>query len=217
MIKREDAERDVLLKDTDFDLIEEFYKDFASLIWMIKKLKAGSEGDNEYYKAIDVFGEYVGAFNAKYPGLKIKLTDDMDRGMNMQIFFPEEDSLVKLFINSLSKVEGLHKLGTDPNDLVEPTPESVRDVIKRAKNKLILFFHRGSSKSVMLELDPKEKVPELIFDYATIDDPENAEFVLCAHYAIKTMKKEEDISQIRFKFPPLASFYSVDAAGALSG
>ncbi len=218
MAKKSDLSDDPLVKELDHELVLEFFDDFSSLVFMIRSLGAAwAEADNELYAAIDVFREYVDKFNEKYSGLIVKFENTTDQGFRLFIFFPKEKNLVDIFSNAAGKIQGLTKIGADTASAVPPTMENIREVLGHAKNKLVMIYTRGGSMSVILELDKKTKMPELIFDLNNIAGKDVPEFLICAYYAVRDMKSEMDLKPIKLKFPSIAISPNVENVGPLKG
>ncbi|MDP2749253.1 MAG: hypothetical protein Q8O89_00290 [Nanoarchaeota archaeon] len=208
----------MLLKNINPDNLRAFHEDFSALMKMTRGIdEAWVGGDNEFYDLFEIFKEYVQKFNEKYPGLLVEAENTMDHGFRLSIFFPNEKSLISLFDNVASKIAGLEKIGAEPDDMLKVSIENVKQVMDFVKNKLILFYERRGATSVIVELDKKKKMPELIFNKQSIENKEDPEFIICAHYALKDFKKDVDLKEIRLKFPANTLSPSIQSAGALKG
>ena len=205
----------MLLNDFEKSDIEEFYNDFSSLINMIKCLDAAwAEADNELYEALDIFKEYVDKFNEKYPLLKIMFKNTIDQGFRLFIFFPAEKSPVDMFNNAICKIRGLREISSDVDATMGATPGNIKTVISNLKKKLSTFY---DDSSIILEINKKEKIPELIYNLSSVDNRSGPEFKLCAYYALKEAKKDIDLKPIRLRFPSIALSSAVNSIGALKG
>ncbi len=167
--------------------INHFKKDFTQMI------KVGAEIDRYYAEAhhdLDVlipkYEKLAEQFNKKYKGIKIKTRKAVDRYI-VRIFVKSRD-IKEFFAESAARIPGIKSVGRS-----SPSQVDVSDADKLARfldgllDKLQISYldPESGTSTIMAEINPKEKMVEIIYNPADIMNENSAIFRICAFYALR--------------------------------
>ncbi len=159
-----------------------FHEDFKRLTHMATSMNdLYDAGSNVFMKNSPIFEKYTKAFTDKYKNIIIiPLFDSTEKFI--QIFF-DEKSLLKVFFDVIAKTEGLVGVGPDPLDMANVNDRQATEVaLKSVKSKLYVRF--AHNQSIMLRINTRYKLTELIYDPKTIGNQNDPSYKLCAFFAL---------------------------------
>lgn len=164
------------------DHVEEFKHDFFLILKMANDMDVDfGRADPKFYRNKPCFEKSTRMFSKKYQTILVEpLFDDSDKFF--RIFF-KETSLKKMFIEALSKIQGLRSVGSSGLDQISITDsERLKFFLEKTKKKMYIRYYTGS---IILEQCRDRGMIELIYDVDTIQQYNKPEFKLCAFYAIR--------------------------------
>jgi hypothetical protein len=179
---------DNLLVQLDPKALKDVYKDIKQVIKVYSiLLREYERGSEDVTKQMNHFKKVTVLLNKKYKGLFFKIIKKPD-DFRLGVFLRKEKNLKELFINSVSKIVGIRKIGTKNLGEVDVAQsDAMNKKLDNAKKMLLVSFQNSEhgGQSLILEWNKKQKMVELHYDVDNIILKYEPDFKLFAYHALK--------------------------------
>lgn len=190
----------IILEQFSYQDIAEFKRDFILLMRMTSEIdREYGSIDPSFLHNLPEYTKCLELFSKKYRDIVLKPNTSVGT-KRIQIFF-DVKSIRDVFDIAI-RIDRLEAVGRDSMNLINIKDRGFEEIKSTILNKVYLkYFTSAKSKTIILKLNEKEKMPELIYDKAGIVDDESPEFKLCSYYGcLNGFDKKIDIKKAASAF-----------------